>query len=120
MSIAFSDASILFLYVRCSLEKRYCVRETVHQTRYCRFVWHRGTGKCIPERILENCLLTKRCQAVFHNGQHLHLLKVHLAFRLLKDELFELGRAAYNVTCLAWALVKSQRYCVLIKAVEMY
>jgi hypothetical protein len=29
-----------------------CVTEMVHQTRYCRFVWHRRIGKCIPKLIL--------------------------------------------------------------------
>jgi hypothetical protein len=27
------------------------VMEMVHQTRYCRFVWHRRIGKCIPKLI---------------------------------------------------------------------
>jgi hypothetical protein len=29
-----------------------CVTETVHQTRYCRFVWHRKIGKSIFKLIL--------------------------------------------------------------------
>jgi hypothetical protein len=28
---------------------RLCVTETVHQTRYCRTVWHKTIGKCTPE-----------------------------------------------------------------------
>jgi hypothetical protein len=36
----------------CNLVKSSCVMETVHQTIYCQFVWHRRTGKCIPKPIL--------------------------------------------------------------------
>jgi hypothetical protein len=45
---------------------------TVHQTRYCRFVWHRKIGKCIPKLILESWVRT-RCQVVFDNEHSLHL-----------------------------------------------
>jgi hypothetical protein len=32
--------------------KSSCVTETFHQKRYCRFVWHRKIGKCIPKLIM--------------------------------------------------------------------
>jgi hypothetical protein len=53
-----------------------CVTETVHQTRYCRFVWHRRIGKCIPKLILASWIRT-RCQVVFDNEHSLHLWKRH-------------------------------------------
>jgi hypothetical protein len=53
MSIAFSDACIhSFPHVWCNLVKSSCVTETVHQTRYCRFVWRRRIRKSIPKLIL--------------------------------------------------------------------
>jgi hypothetical protein len=52
---AFSDACIhSFPHVWCNLAKSSCVTEMVPQTRYCRFVWHRRIGKCIPKLILAN------------------------------------------------------------------
>jgi hypothetical protein len=53
-----------------------CVTETVHQTRYCRFVWHRRIEKCIPKLILASQVRTS-CQVVFDNEHSLHLLKRH-------------------------------------------
>jgi hypothetical protein len=50
--------------------------ETVHQTRYCRFVWHRTIGKCIPKLILASWVRT-RCQVVFDNEHAFHLWKRH-------------------------------------------
>jgi hypothetical protein len=53
MSTAFSDASIhSFPHILCFPVKSFCVTETVHQTRYCRYVWHRRIWKCIPKLIL--------------------------------------------------------------------
>jgi hypothetical protein len=52
-STAVSDACIhSFTHVWCNPVKSSCVMETVHQTGYCRFVWHRRIGKCIPKLIL--------------------------------------------------------------------
>jgi hypothetical protein len=49
MSTAFSDACIHpSSHVWCNPVNSSCVTETVHQTRYCRFVWHKRIGKCIP------------------------------------------------------------------------
>jgi hypothetical protein len=52
------------------------VTETVHHTRWCRFVWYRRIGKCIPKLILASEVRT-RCQAVFDNERSLHLWKIH-------------------------------------------
>jgi hypothetical protein len=53
MSTAFSDAFIhSFPHDWCNPVKSSCVAETVHQTRYCRFVWHGKIGKCVPKLIL--------------------------------------------------------------------
>jgi nitrate reductase beta subunit len=53
MSTAFSDAGIRYFPRVCSnAVNSSCVMETVHQTRYCRFVWHSRIGKCIPNAIL--------------------------------------------------------------------
>jgi hypothetical protein len=35
-----------------------CVTATVHQTRFCRFAWHRGVRKCIPKLILASSART--------------------------------------------------------------
>jgi hypothetical protein len=37
---------------KCNLVKNSCVTQTVHQTRYCRFVWHRRNGNCTAGLIL--------------------------------------------------------------------
>jgi hypothetical protein len=77
MSTAFSDACIhSFPHVWCNPVKSSCVKETVHQTRYCRFVWHSRIGKCIPKLILESLVRT-RSEVVFDNEHSLHLLKRH-------------------------------------------
>jgi hypothetical protein len=77
MSTAFSDACIhSFPNVWCNPAKRSCFTETVHRTRYCRFVWHRRIGKCIPKLILASLVRT-RCQVVFDNEHSLHLWKRH-------------------------------------------
>jgi hypothetical protein len=77
MSTAFSDAYISsFPHVWCSPVKSSCVMETVHQTRYCRFFWHRRAGKCIPKLILTSQIRTSY-QVVFDNEHSLHLWKRH-------------------------------------------
>jgi hypothetical protein len=77
MSTAFKDACIhSFPHVWCNPVKSSCVAETVHQTRYCLFVWHRRIGKCIPKLILARKVRT-RCQVVFDNEHSLHLWKRH-------------------------------------------
>jgi hypothetical protein len=77
MSTAFSDACIhSFPHVWCHPVKSSCITETVHQTRYCRFVWRRRIGKCIPKLILASEVRT-RCQVVFDNEHSLHLWKRH-------------------------------------------
>jgi hypothetical protein len=48
----------------------------VHQTRYCRFVWHRRIGKCIPKLVLASWVRTK-CQVVFDNEYSLYQWKRH-------------------------------------------
>jgi hypothetical protein len=46
MCTTFSDACIRsFLMLQHSEE--FCVTETVHQTRYCGFLWYSRIGKCI-------------------------------------------------------------------------
>jgi hypothetical protein len=73
MSTAFSDAFInSFSHVWCNPVKSSYVTETVLQTRYCRFVWHKRIGKCIPKLILTS-KVTTRCQVVFDNEHSLHL-----------------------------------------------
>jgi hypothetical protein len=66
----------LFLMFDATRWRRFCVTETVHQTRYCRFVWHRRIGKCIPKLILASQVKT-RFQVVFDNEHSLHLWKRH-------------------------------------------
>jgi hypothetical protein len=61
-----------FPHVSCNPMKSSCITETVHQTRFSRFVWHMRIGKCIPKRILASYLRT-RCQVVFDNEHSLHL-----------------------------------------------
>jgi hypothetical protein len=52
-TIAFRDASIHpFSRVRCNAVNISCVMGTVHQTKDCRFVWHRRIGKCDPKLIM--------------------------------------------------------------------
>jgi hypothetical protein len=50
--------------------------ETVHQTRYCRFVWYSRVGECIPKLFLASLVWTG-CQVVFDNEHSLHLWKRH-------------------------------------------
>jgi hypothetical protein len=77
MSTASSDTYIhSFPHVWCNPVKSSCVTETVHQTRYCRFAWHRRIGKCMPKLILASWVRT-RCQVVFDNEHSLHLRKTH-------------------------------------------
>jgi hypothetical protein len=77
MSTAFSNACIhSFPHVWYNPVKSSCVTETVHQTKYCRFVWHRRIGKCIPKLILASQVRT-RCQVAFDNEHSLRLWKRH-------------------------------------------
>jgi hypothetical protein len=66
----------LFPHVWWNPVKSFCVTETVHQTRYCRFVRHRRIGKCIPKLILASSVRT-RCQVVFDNEHSLCMWKRH-------------------------------------------
>jgi hypothetical protein len=74
MSTAFSDALSSSCLMQSGEEflSASCVTETIHQMRYCRFVWHRRIGKCVPKLILASKVRT-RCQVVFDNEYLLHL-----------------------------------------------
>jgi hypothetical protein len=60
------------LFSSCLMQpsQEFCVTETVHQTRYCKFVWHRRIEKCIPKLFLAS-------QVVVGNEHSLHLWKRH-------------------------------------------
>jgi hypothetical protein len=47
-----------------------CISETVHQTRYCPFVWHWELGNISKNSFRQD--VRTRCQAVFDNEQSLH------------------------------------------------
>jgi hypothetical protein len=89
MSTAFSDACFhSFPHVWCNTVKSSCFSETVHQTRYCRFVWHRRIGKCIPLFILASQVRT-RCQVVFDNEHSLRLWKRHPCTSTVKRQVMD-------------------------------
>jgi hypothetical protein len=95
-----------------------CVTGTVQQTRYCRFVWRRGSRKCIPD-LTAASLIRTRCEAVFDSEQSLHLItKTSLQFDCWKTD--GVTSAGYNTTWPAWAVQQSQRYCVFIKPTALY
>jgi hypothetical protein len=111
ISTAFSDACIhSFPHVWCNLVKSSCVTVTVHQTRYCRFVWLRRIEKCIPSLILASSVRT-RCQAVFDNEHSLHLWKTHPCTSTVERQLMD--RLQHDVTCV---YSHSDIVCLLIQS----
>jgi hypothetical protein len=69
-------AFTLFLMFDATRRRVSCITETVHKTRYHRFVWHKRIGKYIPKLLLTSWVRT-RCQVVFDNEHSLHLWKRH-------------------------------------------
>lgn len=53
-SLLFHESTTHSLFSSCLMQAstELCVTETVHQMRYCQFVWHRGIRKFIFELIL--------------------------------------------------------------------
>jgi hypothetical protein len=85
MSTAFSDARIhSFPHVSCNLVKSSCVTETVHQTKYCQFVWHKRIGKWIP-KLIPSSLVRTRCQVILTVNTRCTCEKDILALRLFED-----------------------------------
>jgi hypothetical protein len=70
--------------------------ETVHQTIYCRFVWHRRIGKCIPKLILASLTMNTLCICE----------KDIIAIRLFEDS-WRTGasRLHHEVTCVGSCIV---------------
>jgi hypothetical protein len=94
----------LFSFVWCKLLKSSCVMETVHQTRYCRFVWHRRIGKCIPKTHSGKLSKNEMPRSVRQWTLVALLKKTSLHFDCWKTT-DGLARAGYNMTWSSWALV---------------
>jgi hypothetical protein len=117
MSTTFSDAYIhSFPHVWCNPVKSSCVTETVHQTRYCRFVSHRRIEKCISKLILASSLI-KWCQIVFHNEHTLHLWKKHPCTWTVERKLTDWGEQVTTWRGLRGLLYShSNNVCLLIQS----
>jgi hypothetical protein len=103
-----------FPYVWWNPVKSFCVMETVYQTRYCRFVWHRRVGKCIPKLILASKVRT-RCQVVFFNEHS--LVKKHPYTSTVWWQLRDgLAGAGYNLTWRGLLYSHSDIACLLIQS----
>lgn len=73
----------LKVYENDSVVDASCVTETLHQMRYCWFVWYSIVKRCIPIVILA-CYIRRRCQMVFNL---LHLWKIHPCASIVERKL---------------------------------
>jgi hypothetical protein len=94
---------------------RFLCDETVHERRYCWFVWRRGAEKRISKLILESERRT-RCQVVSDSNSWCVLKKKVLSSGLFEDNwLTEMSRLQYDVTCLGFCVVRAI-LCLLIQS----
>jgi hypothetical protein len=82
-----------------------CVTETVHQTRYCRFVWHKRIAKCIPKTRSGKLSKNEMPDSVRH-WTLVAIVKKKTSLHFDRWETTErLAWAGYNMTWPAWALL---------------
>jgi hypothetical protein len=90
-------------HVWCNPVKSSCVTETVHQTRYCRFVWYMRSSKCIPKTHSGKLSKNEMPGSVRQWILVTLVKKTSLHFDCWKTT-DGLARAGYNMTWSAWAL----------------